>query len=387
MTEEPDPEDGLRLSTQAWRNAEQCEYEGHARACNPPDWSPRQQPASNYTQNDLRADWEPLLYEFAVDLYWSGHWHWYERFHGPLRWGRVIENGTHNPRGVIHAISGNGGPPNIQGCPSQAAGYRYHTCVEAPSYTRLIAHNATDLEWQQVRNNDSAVVDSWTIHQDHHGGPFPPPPPAPADPAGKYQWVFVHQTAEWSDLPTGAVQTGHSHSSEGGQPQLPCFVCRAPGTDHMGYGAEMDVAGSLSYADAVSRGGGGCRLDSGDTSDPYFIRQDFEVLVSVVAAASSSRGGSREVRSRWEGLGDGKQNASLPADLPPHAIQSGWSSLAARGRPTFVCRLRQGLSQTPGAGVSGSLSFADWPGVGHCRVVYNHTGHYAPSGYELLVSE
>ena len=49
----------------------------------------------------------------------------------------------------------------------------------------------TDLLWEQIANNGSAVVDSWTLHQSHHG-PFPlnpavvpaPPPPPPTPPAG-----------------------------------------------------------------------------------------------------------------------------------------------------------------------------------------------------------
>ena len=118
-------------------------------------------------------------------------------------------------------------------------------------------------------------------------------------------------------------------------------------------------------------------LDSGDTSNPYFIQQDFELLVNVHGSTD-----------QWVGLAAG--NASLPADLPKGALQSGWSSLAARGRPTFVCRIARGqldpsVAPVGAIGVSGSVSFADWPGVGHCRIVYNGTGYYVASGYEVLV--
>jgi hypothetical protein len=84
----------------------------------------------------------------------------------------VISNGTHNPPGVIHVCSGNGGPPSGHPC----KGYTYKTCIETPySYTHLTAYNETDLLWEQISNADNSVIDSWVVHQDKHG-PFPPGP-------------------------------------------------------------------------------------------------------------------------------------------------------------------------------------------------------------------
>ena len=113
--------------------------------------------------------------------------------------GKVIAQGTHNPPGVIHVCSGNGGPPS----PSACGDYKkWNKCIADPySYTRLVAHNASDLTWTQARaphaalrepllhpptpptppllpaaaqvsNKDSSVIDEWTLHQDNHG-PFP----------------------------------------------------------------------------------------------------------------------------------------------------------------------------------------------------------------------
>ena len=46
-------------------------------------------------------------------------------------------------------------------------------CIAQPySYTRLTAHNATDLTWEQVSNADGSVIDRWEMHQDKHGA-FP----------------------------------------------------------------------------------------------------------------------------------------------------------------------------------------------------------------------
>jgi hypothetical protein len=115
--------------------------------------------------------------------------HYYNRFGGPIWKGRIISNGTHNPRGVLHSCSGNGGPPCSTGsmasgacsdgslCKCNKGPYPQHcaVCEQRPSYTRLTVHNATDLLWEQVLNVDSSVVDSWTVHQEQHG-PFATPP-------------------------------------------------------------------------------------------------------------------------------------------------------------------------------------------------------------------
>eukprot|EP01051_Picozoa_sp_SAG22_P019237 SAG22_NODE_3491_length_1683_cov_1.743687_2_plen_116_part_00 len=61
-------------------------------------------------------DFEPLLFEFGVDLYLAGHLHFYQRFDGALRRGMVVSNGTVNPRGPIHVTTGSGGPPKGTSC-------------------------------------------------------------------------------------------------------------------------------------------------------------------------------------------------------------------------------------------------------------------------------
>ena len=136
---------------------------------------------------------EPLFDEHGVDLYWSGHDHFYQTFDGPVRGGKVVMNGTRNPSATVHVLSGNGGPPSptqcVQYC-GDGGGARdwagCKVCIQQPySYTRLTAHNATDLLWEQVSNADSSIIDSWVLHQDKHGAfPAPPtPPPSPVPPS------------------------------------------------------------------------------------------------------------------------------------------------------------------------------------------------------------
>ena len=96
-----------------------------------------------------------------------------------MRRGSVLSRGTDNPRGPIHVTTGSAGPPKgtscdhfgQQGSPPKGV---YAKCIGSLqfSYSRLTAFNATHLAWEQLRNNDSVVVDRWTLHQDQHG-PFP----------------------------------------------------------------------------------------------------------------------------------------------------------------------------------------------------------------------
>ena len=120
-----------------WFVAESCEYEGHNRNCTGgQDWQkahdarlqasernganthckPGEFQAGAATNCSATADLEPLFYEFGVDVYWAGHVHYYSRFSGPIFMGRVLSNGTHNPRGTIHVTSGNAGPPALSPC-------------------------------------------------------------------------------------------------------------------------------------------------------------------------------------------------------------------------------------------------------------------------------
>jgi hypothetical protein len=100
----------------------------------------------------MQRDLEPIFDRYGVDIYWAGHIHFYQTFDGPVRKGKVLSNGalmttrihshphplisasthirmnsprtsthcysagTHNPRGVIHVCTGNGGPPSATSC-------------------------------------------------------------------------------------------------------------------------------------------------------------------------------------------------------------------------------------------------------------------------------
>ena len=77
------------------------------------------------------------------------------------------------PSGVytwLSCITGNAGPPSA----SKFYGIKPWSYLHSNeySYTRLIAHNASTMEWQQIANNDSRVIANLTITAESHG-PFP----------------------------------------------------------------------------------------------------------------------------------------------------------------------------------------------------------------------
>ena len=107
------------LQDQAWYASEECEYEGHRKECKgPPGWEQTHAKAQAHDQIQPKAnaDLEPIFYEYGVDIYWAGHIHFYNRFHGPVYQGRLVGQGTHNPKGTIHSCTGNGGPPSPSKC-------------------------------------------------------------------------------------------------------------------------------------------------------------------------------------------------------------------------------------------------------------------------------
>ena len=105
-------EEVLPFSQQPWIVAEECEFPdengwSHSKTCHPEGWnnSTSQGPAP-YIPLKMRQDMEPLFDMYGVDIYWAGHIHFYQTFDGPVRKGKVLSNGTHNPRGVIHGLYG-----------------------------------------------------------------------------------------------------------------------------------------------------------------------------------------------------------------------------------------------------------------------------------------
>jgi len=126
----------------------------------------------------------PIIQASGVDMYLAGHWHYYESL-WPAQNGATgsggapIQKNFINPKTTVHVTTGNGGPPGAdtfnEDCPGPDCGSIKATRVQSNAfgYGKLIAHNATHLEYKQILNNDSSVFDMFMLIQQQHG-PFPP---------------------------------------------------------------------------------------------------------------------------------------------------------------------------------------------------------------------
>lgn len=171
----------------AWWNAEECEFTGHDESCLAGASAPARLDgnggngaASGPSNGDMVPDFEPLFMKYGVDVYSSGHIHDYE-FIYPTYNNKPVAKNFENPRAPVHLVTGNGGPPTPSHFKTIEPWSYVHSNVY--SYTRLVAHNASTMEWIQVANNDSRILTSLTVTQNQHGQfPIPPAPPAPPAP-------------------------------------------------------------------------------------------------------------------------------------------------------------------------------------------------------------
>ena len=132
---------------------------------------------------ELVADYAPILQRFGVDLFMAGHWHYYESL-WPTTGGTPdcpacavpVQTNFTDPRGTVHITTGNGGPPGLDSfhehCPGADCGSIPATRRQslAFGYGRIVAHNASVLEFTQLANANGSVVDHFTITQSRHGG-------------------------------------------------------------------------------------------------------------------------------------------------------------------------------------------------------------------------
>ena len=110
---------------------------------------------------------------FGVDVYASGHIHDFEWIY-PTYNATPVQKSFAEPRAPVRLVTGNGGPPS----PSRFGKIEAYSYLHSStySYTRLIAHNSTAMEWVQVANDaKTSVLERLFITQSRHG-PFPEPP-------------------------------------------------------------------------------------------------------------------------------------------------------------------------------------------------------------------
>ena len=119
----------------------------------------------------MRADWEPLMLAYGVDVYMCGHEHNYESIY-PVAKGKRIQSSFTDPRAPVHIVSGAGGAPTLDqfGPPGPWTRLQLNN---AWSYSKVTVLGAHALKWQQYFNSyyGGGLADEFVITQTAHG-PF-----------------------------------------------------------------------------------------------------------------------------------------------------------------------------------------------------------------------
>ena len=101
-------------------------------------------------QLGLRAPLEPLLAQYGVDFYFSGHTHHYERTWPVVR-GAAPRRDYAEPRGTVHVQSGIAGTgPGDEFVVPQAAWEAFRDTAYWPTYGRLTFFNDTHALYEQL---------------------------------------------------------------------------------------------------------------------------------------------------------------------------------------------------------------------------------------------
>jgi hypothetical protein len=115
----------------------------------------------------LRAPFEPIFLKYGVDIYFSGHIHWYERL-WPIKNGRVVTenvnsvyNYTSDGTGssLIHIVIGSAG--NVENHSNDPAIPFLDAAIDWSHYGfgQLQVWNATNLHWQWIDAQSGVIVD------------------------------------------------------------------------------------------------------------------------------------------------------------------------------------------------------------------------------------
>jgi hypothetical protein len=125
-------------------------------------------------QLGLRAPLEPLLAQYGVDFYFSGHTHHYERTWPVVR-GASTQMNYEDPRGTVHIQSGIAGTgPGDQFVVPQLEWEAFRDERYVPTYGRLTLLNDTHALYEQLFNDNGTVFDTFLLvnRQPQHGAPF-----------------------------------------------------------------------------------------------------------------------------------------------------------------------------------------------------------------------
>mmetsp|Transcript_13081 Transcript_13081/g.29024 ORF Transcript_13081/g.29024 Transcript_13081/m.29024 type:complete len:569 (-) Transcript_13081:14-1720(-) len=117
------------------------------------------------TVEESRADLEPLMLKYGVDMFIAGHEHNYESI-WPVAKGKVVSKSFTNPAAPVHFVAGAGGAPALDKFGDSGPWDRKR--VSEWSYGRLVAKNATTLIYTQVLNSNGSVADEVVVTRTKH---------------------------------------------------------------------------------------------------------------------------------------------------------------------------------------------------------------------------
>ncbi len=118
------------------------------------------------------ADFEPLLAEFAVDIFFAGHDHNYETT-WPVYKDKPTQRSYNDAEAPIHILSGTAGPPEWDLFKPQGAAWSREPRLLVNSYSRLTLFNSSVARFEQIANDNGSVVDQFTITQRRHNRSAP----------------------------------------------------------------------------------------------------------------------------------------------------------------------------------------------------------------------
>lgn len=125
-------------------------------------------------QTNIRAAWEEVFLKYEVDVYISGHIHWYERMfplgaNGTIDRSSIVNNNTYytNPgKSITHIVNGAAG--NVESHSLLAVGQSpaaFTALLDDTHYGfgKLTVVNEKELKWVYIRGDDGSVGDSLTL--------------------------------------------------------------------------------------------------------------------------------------------------------------------------------------------------------------------------------
>lgn len=117
-----------------------------------------------------RDAFEPIFYNYSVDLVLSGHFHTYDRS-APVYKDKADPNELNNPRYPWYITNGAAGHyDGLDNLTRPLRSYSRATVEGVYGWSKLIFHNSTHLTTEFIASGNGSVLDSATLYKAHDFG-------------------------------------------------------------------------------------------------------------------------------------------------------------------------------------------------------------------------